>query len=108
MARLAAVALASGHAVVLDAVAARPEERQAFRRLADSAGLRFDGLWLEAPAETLKRRVSARRADASDADATVVERQLGYDLGELDWTRLSAEGGPETVLKRARRSLDLG
>lgn len=108
MARLAAVVLASGHAVVLDAVAARPEERRAFRRLADSAGLRFDGLWLEAPAETLKRRVSARRADASDADATVVERQLGYDLGELDWTRLSAEGGPETVLKRARRSLDLG
>ncbi|WP_119168410.1 bifunctional aminoglycoside phosphotransferase/ATP-binding protein [Algihabitans albus] len=103
--RLAGAILASGHAVVVDAVSARPEERHSFRALAESAGLRFDGLWLEAPAGTLKARVAARQGDASDADAAVVDRQLGYDLGDLDWTRVPADGGPDAVRKRAQALL---
>ena len=105
MIRLAGVILAAGHAVVVDAVSARPEQRAAFRALAGSHGARFDGLWLDAPAETLKARVDARMADASDADADVVERQLHYDLGDIDWSRLSAGGRPDELLDRARSLL---
>lgn len=105
IARLADIILAAGHAVVVDAVSARPEQRAALWALAEAHGARFDGLWLDAPAETLKTRVTARLADASDADADVVERQLDYDLGDIDWNRLPADGGPDALLDRARRLL---
>ncbi len=107
LARQAAGLLAAGHAVVVDAVSARPEQRENLRAIAESAGARFDGVWLEAAPETLKSRVAARRGDASDADAAVVARQLDYELGAIDWRRISAEGGPEAVLARARTALGL-
>ncbi len=53
--------------------------------------MRFDGLWLEAPAEVMIERVERRRGDASDATAEVVRRQLEWDLGDVGWTRVSAK-----------------
>lgn len=97
--RDAAATLAAGHSVIADAVFARPEERAAVARLAEEAGLAFDGFWLEAPAATLMERVGARTGDASDADAAVVERQLGYALGTLTpWTRVEAGGTADETL----------
>ena len=91
MRRRAAAALSAGHAVILDAVHARPVERAAAEALARERGLAFLGLWLEAPAETLAGRVAARRGDASDATPAVVRQQLDYDLGPMAWTRLAAD-----------------
>ncbi|EWY37712.1 hypothetical protein N825_16805 [Skermanella stibiiresistens SB22] len=82
----------AGHAVVVDAVNARPEERAALERLAESAGVPFRGVWLEADADTLVARVTSRRDDASDADAAVVRRQLAYQVGPMSWTRVAAGG----------------
>ncbi|AWJ86208.1 hypothetical protein TSH58p_22000 (plasmid) [Azospirillum sp. TSH58] len=82
--------LAAGHAVVLDAVHARPEERAAVARLAADAGVRFDGIWLDAPLDARIARIAARRGDASDATAEVAERQAVYDLGPLEWLRTNA------------------
>ena len=79
--------LASGYTVIVDAVHARPEERDAIEQVARDAAVPFAGVWLDVPAEELVRRVTARTGDASDADATVVRHQLGYDLGEIRWTR---------------------
>ncbi len=107
IARLGAMALAAGHSVVMDAVSARPAERALFERVAREAGVPFDGLWLEAAPETLKARVGARRSDASDADARVVEAQLGYALGEIAWRQVRTHDGPDATSRRARAVLGL-
>jgi uncharacterized protein len=80
-------ALRAGHSVVLDAVFARPEERQAAEALAVKVGVPFEGNWLEIRKEEAQARVAGRRGDASDATPAVVERQFGYDLGEIGWKK---------------------
>ncbi len=79
--------LRAGHSVVLDAVFARPQERAAAEELARKVGVPFEGIWLEIPKEVAQARVAARKADASDATPDVVERQFGYELGEIRWKR---------------------
>lgn len=75
--------LAAGRPVVLDAVFLRPGERAAAAALAGEAGVVFTGECLTAPAEVLRARVSARTGDASDADAAVLDVQLGRERGPL-------------------------
>jgi aminoglycoside phosphotransferase family enzyme/predicted kinase len=79
--------LRAGHSAILDAVFLRAEERRACAKLAEAAGVPFEGCWLEAPEDVLRQRVFARADDASDADISVLERQLAADPGEIDWTR---------------------
>lgn len=100
---LAGRVLRAGHAAVVDAVFAAPAERAAVEEVARRAGVPFAGLWLDAPADVLVARVEGRRNDASDATAEVVRRQLGYDLGDVAWPRLVADGTPDLL---ARRALD--
>lgn len=89
--------LRSGQAVVIDAVAARAEERAGFEAAAARAGAPFLGIWLSAPLELRLRRVTARRGDASDADASVVHAQEAFDTGPLTWRVLDAAQAPEHV-----------
>lgn len=79
--------LRAGHSVVLDAVFARPDERAAAAALAQRVGVAFHGIWLDVPKDVAQQRVTDRKGDASDATASVVERQFGYDLGVIDWER---------------------
>ncbi len=102
MAKKARAALAAGHSVILDAVHARPHERDAARDIAAQAGAEFVGIWLCAPEQTLVSRVESREGDASDADASVVRAQMGYDVGEMTWARVDASGGAGQVSGRAR------
>lgn len=103
--RRAAAVLAAGHAVVADAVSARPDERRRIEAVAAAAGVRFDGIWMEAPLAERVERVANRRSDASDATAEVVERQESYDLGTIGWTRLDSGRVASDVLDDARASL---
>jgi aminoglycoside phosphotransferase family enzyme/predicted kinase len=98
--------LQSGRSVIADAVFARPEERRSIADCARKARVPFSGLWLEAPAEVLERRVAQRRGDASDADVTILRRQLTYDLGSIDWTRIDVSGDGDEVARSARRQID--
>jgi uncharacterized protein len=82
-------ALRAGHSVVLDAVFAKPEERAEAEVLAHNVGVSFEGIWLDIPKDLAQARVAARTGDASDATPAVVERQFGYDLGEIGWKRLA-------------------
>ncbi|MEJ2410764.1 MAG: AAA family ATPase [Novosphingobium sp.] len=98
--------LASGMTVIVDAVFADPAERAALADAAAQYGVPFTGLWLEAPADTLRTRVCARQNDASDADAAVVDRQLAYALGDLGgWQTVDAGGTPEEVLSAAQERI---
>lgn len=97
----ATAAIGAGYSVVIDAVAARPEERAGFAAIAAGAGIGFTGLWLEAAPDALLARLAARRDDASDADAAVLRQQLAYDLGPMDWTRIDAAQPLEKVAAAA-------
>lgn len=97
--------LRAGHSVIFDAVFAREEERQALAELARQREVRFSGLWLHADRDTLVSRVSARQGDASDADETVVLRQLASGEGATDWVRVESSGDVRDVLNRAHAAL---
>lgn len=73
---LAEIALRAGHPVVLDAAFLRRAERDEARALAASLGVPFSILACEAPDAVLRERLAARRNDASEADASVLDRLL--------------------------------
>jgi aminoglycoside phosphotransferase family enzyme/predicted kinase len=93
--------VAAGHSAVVDAVFAKPGEREAMRAVALAQGVAFRSLFLTADMATRLARVGARQADASDADAAVVRAQEAYDLGRNDWTVLDASCTPDETLARA-------
>jgi predicted kinase len=99
-------AVAAGHSAIVDAVYARPHERAAIAGL----GVPFRGIFLTADLPTRVARVSARAADASDADAAVARVQEDYDLGDFDsaWTIIDASGTPAETLARAKAALKSG
>jgi aminoglycoside phosphotransferase family enzyme/predicted kinase len=98
-------ALRAGHSVIADAVHADPSERSRIASLARSTGARLAAFWLEAPKDVLMARVRARTQDASDATPQVIEQQINYDIGVLEWTRLDASGPPEETLGKAMTHL---
>jgi uncharacterized protein len=98
---LAEAALRAGQSVIVDAVHAKPEERDMLAAVAARAKAPFLGLWLDAPAETLVTRVEARKNDASDATAAVVREQTRFDIGPLDWVWLDAKLPIAELLRKA-------
>ncbi len=106
--RLAVIALKAGRSVVLDGVYARQQEREAAEAVAREAGVSFDGIWLEAPMQTLRQRVAQRKGDASDATVAVVERQADYPIADMMWKRLNAEEDIQALERAARELLRHG
>lgn len=84
--------VARGGPVILDAVFAMPEERRRAARIAGDAAADFVGAWLEVPVAVAMRRLEGRRGDASDADATVLARQMEIGTGPIAWRRHDASG----------------
>lgn len=102
----AATALRAGHAVIADAVFAKPAERAAIERVAADAGVPFAGLWLEARPDVAARRIAGRSGNASDATVEVLTKQLSYDLGDITWTRVDSSGSKAATDRAARAALD--
>ena len=102
-----AALLAAGHSAVADAVFARPEERAAIEAVAAQAGLRFDGLWLEAPPDLAAARIRERKANVSDATPEVLTHQLTYDLGPITWTRIDSGPPKDVSLAAGKAALGL-
>ena len=100
----ASAALASGFAVVADAVFARPVERAAIAQIAEAVECPFHGIWLTAPEYTRLDRIGSRSADASDATIAIALAQSAVGVGDLnDWTALSAGQSLALVANQARR-----
>jgi aminoglycoside phosphotransferase family enzyme/predicted kinase len=93
----ALMALEGGQAVIVDAVHAKNEERDALAALAAEKGVPFTGLWLEAPARLMRERVAARTGDVSDATAEVVDVQLGYEIGPQSFAVIDASKSVDQV-----------
>ena len=102
------IALRAGASVVFDAVNARTTEREKLEQLSRCRQVTFDGLWLDAHPDILKARVGSRSADASDADAAVVTRQLAFETGPIAWTRIDANGTPEETWQQVSATLGIG
>jgi predicted kinase len=69
----------AGYNVIVDAAFLQLGQRREFAALAERLGVRFRILSVRASEEELRRRLQARRvsgADASEADAAVLEHQL--------------------------------
>jgi aminoglycoside phosphotransferase family enzyme/predicted kinase len=88
--RDARAALTAGRSVIADAAFIDPRQREAVASLARACRVPFEGIWLEAPPDIL-RRLAARRDDASDADAHVLATQETQDPGDIAWRRLVSE-----------------
>ena len=98
---MAGAALAAGQPVVLDAVFLDAAHRARAAAVAREAGVRFDGIWLEAPVEVLRARLAARTGDASDATEEVLLRAATADPGPITWHRVAATGGALTAARAA-------
>jgi len=97
----AALTLAAGLSVVLDAVYRVREERERAEKTVSEFGARFVGLWLDAPLDLLLNRVKSRQGDASDASPWVVEGQWLAGTGTVTWKRLDASDEPGQILRTA-------
>lgn len=102
VAEQAAALVRAGHSAIVDAVHARPADRQAIEDVAARASVPFVGLWLDAPERVLIERSRHRRPDPSDADAAVIRLQRAQEVGTIHWDRIDASSPADTVLQRAK------
>lgn len=109
LSRKARLALAAGHAVIVDAVFLAGGERGELEQLARDIGVPFAGLWLSTPEAVMVQRVAGRANDASDATPDVVRRQLEWhDSGKCGaWTIIDASGSAEDTGRVAQSVLDM-
>jgi len=103
----AAAALAGGHSAIVDAVLGHAQQRAAIERLAQKHSARFKGLWLDAPAAILEKRIAARRNDASDATVDVLYSQLANIRPQDRWITVDASGTHIGVAEIAAQALGL-
>jgi predicted kinase len=99
MARHAAIILAQGGSVIAGAVFDDPANRRLMEEAASGvADAHFDGIWLQAPQETLWRRVHDRPKGPSDATTDVLSGQLTRQSTDAGWEPIDASPPPETVV----------
>lgn len=105
VAERASLALSAGHAVIADGVYAEAQTRETIAGVAERAGVPFVGIWLDAPSHTLGSRLDARRADASDANRAILEKQLEKPTGPVIWQRIDASGTARETERLARLAM---
>jgi aminoglycoside phosphotransferase family enzyme/predicted kinase len=99
--------LSQGHSVILDAVFAKPAERNSVAAIARKLSLPFIGLFLVSDLTSRLKRVGHRVGDASDATLDLVRHQETYDIGSLDWDVINASGTPQNTLQRCKKALGM-
>lgn len=90
---------AEGATVIADATFSTPSHRDAIQAAVRKAGVPFEGIWLHADADVLRRRIAGRRGGPSDATVEVLESQLALELGEIGWEEVNAEADVEQAVR---------
>ncbi|GAB5387315.1 MAG: bifunctional aminoglycoside phosphotransferase/ATP-binding protein [Alphaproteobacteria bacterium] len=107
--RRAEICLRNGQSVVVDGIMNFKARRVLFEDLAKRTGAEFDGLWLDVPADELRRRVGIRAKGTSESDAGVdiLEGQLkGFRPAAFGtWKRIDGFGTPEQVQDRVKQAV---
>jgi aminoglycoside phosphotransferase family enzyme/predicted kinase len=93
------------HSAIVDAVFAKPAERDAIAAIAGSADIAFRGLFLVADLQTRLNRVGTRGLDASDANAAVALQQETFALGRIEWIEIDASVSLAQTLERVRAAI---
>ena len=103
--RKAEVALDSGCSVIVDAVFPEGPQRTQLRDLASRTNAGFLGLWLHADEKLLRQRIDERGADASDADAAIIDKQLKTIEAPENWIKIDASGGKDATVAAIAKTL---
>jgi predicted kinase len=98
-------ALRAGLSVVLDATFLSSSQKKVAAEIARAAGVGFRGLWLACSADELRRRILARRGDASDADLSVLDAQLASAPAPDYWRPVPADGTVQATTAHALAAL---
>ena len=96
-------ALGAGQSVIVDATFLSTEHRKTIETVALEAGVQFAGLWLEAQEDELLARVAKRHCDASDADTSIVQKQMQVDAGSVSWHHVDANRPRERLRETVSR-----
>lgn len=92
--------LKTGHSVLIDVTFLAPADREKAASLATGMDVAVARFWLDAPLDVLIERVTARRGDASDANAAVVRTQYASAVRPKDWHVISALGSIADTVSR--------
>jgi len=100
--------LASGEPVILDATFYKEDLRLPFEILAKNKGIPLVKLWVEAPVEVIKERISSKRED-SDADFSVYEKlAAAFESPSTPYLKLiSTQDNLDTMLAEATQYIQM-
>jgi len=91
-------ALRAGQTLILDATFGHRQQRGLAAALAARRGVPFRGLWLTAPQDILRARISARSGSVSDANPDVLEDQFTRFQVPDDWVQVDVSGTPDAAM----------
>ena len=97
-------AAGGGHAVIADATFIDPRHRAMIEAAAQTAGIPFVGLWLQAPLPLLEARIAVRQNDASDATVAVLHAASRGNPQAGAWVAVDASDADQ-ALAQARAAL---
>jgi len=98
----ATCALCAGSTVILDALFHNEYERLATEKLAESLGIPFIGLWMDAPLNIRTNRIKSRGQKASDIRKEAEpECQLSLETGNITWHIINTDMPKEETVQQA-------
>jgi len=98
-------AIDAGYPVVVDATFLTQDRREQLQRLAAEKNTDYFGFWLMAPVEIMRNRIESRHEDASDADVSVLEKQLKQSKGDITWRHIDTDSPVDCVVKEICQSI---
>ncbi|UXN66093.1 AAA family ATPase (plasmid) [Phyllobacterium sp. A18/5-2] len=102
----AGAVLASQGTVIVDAVFDKPGNRTSIKRVANTLGLPFVGIWLEGEHSMLKSRIAGRKNSVSDATIEVLDVQETKDLGAIRWRHIDAGQSVDAIVELVRNEIE--